>query len=651
MVERVSTAVAALDAATTLGLEQLQTKTCEPTEVNKKIKESFVGVQKSISGIISMLTQSHNHSHSHGQPQQGQQQQQQQHGHSHSHGASQQHGHSHSHGQPQPQQPQQQHGHSHSHGQPQQRPPQQQHGHSHSHGGSQCNHSHSHGQPQQQQQQHGHSHSHGASQQHGHSHSHGQPQPQPQQPQSLEQLHQLHRQQFLQLQQIQQHQLQQVLQRNLPAEQLSQFQQFQSQQFQQLQQRQQQQILQFQQGQGQQHGHSHSHGQPQSHGHSHSHGESEQHGHSHSHGEPDDEDDEEEEEEEEFEEEFINVTFDDLNPIVQCLLSSASSPVYSSFPQIALMLTYFAGSLIETGASVSEEHGIEFIKVLKMIVDGAYKFQFESPEIEPCDHSHGPGENHGHSHSQSNDQLDPTNLGAECCESLTRMCPPSSHFLAYHPSIRKLVQSDEKFLKQMEKLRWIHPGVKMLHTLVNVFDDEPITVIHLEEKKGFTIKISGINDNLQLQTLLMDSLCNLPADQKLSGDSPDQRLIQISKNSQYPQQSDDQIQGNWDFYHWVFATLESEGTLQEKTSYWVWGEGTPSDIVKFRGKRVLLLKKALYQRSWKCVRTFAALDASIKLDHVMSQEEVDNFLTQLNESSSEERKIAMEEIKKSVNKE
>ena len=85
-------------------------------------------------------------------------------------------------------------------------------------------------------------------------------------------------------------------------------------------------------------------------------------------------------------------------------------------------------------------------------------------------------------------------------------------------------------------------------------------------------------------------------------------------------------------YNW--QAIQSKLSLPDATDltandFWIWNEGTPEDIPVFKGRRVILLSKASYQRSWRSQRMFANLKADLEIERELAREEIDDWLQEI----------------------
>ncbi|MFT4666380.1 MAG: hypothetical protein ACI9XB_003345 [Gammaproteobacteria bacterium] len=170
-----------------------------------------------------------------------------------------------------------------------------------------------------------------------------------------------------------------------------------------------------------------------------------------------------------------------------------------------------------------------------------------------------------------------------------------------------------KYIKYNEAIHW-------MSKLFEVLFDEPIIAIDLNTKKGIRGKISGIVDNFQLQVLLM----GLPElNNKVSIHN---RLLDVVKGLDV-QQLDKSVSGKWNMLNWeCLKNKENNTSNYNDSNYWIWSEGIPDDISKFKEYRVVLLDKPSYSRGISIQRTFKNLKAGIKVEETLDKDQVEKLL-------------------------
>ena len=141
------------------------------------------------------------------------------------------------------------------------------------------------------------------------------------------------------------------------------------------------------------------------------------------------------------------------------------------------------------------------------------------------------------------------------------------------------------------------------------------------------MRISGIGDNFQLHTLLADAL-NGP--DGFPYDTPDPHIAAIARGEQEPE-DDDFAVGVFNMVNWtgIKGLLGESDDDDESHSFfdeWIWGEGTPYDIEKFEGTRVVLIDDAPYQRSWQANLTFGGIRPEVTVVEKLTPQQVQDWL-------------------------
>ena len=148
-----------------------------------------------------------------------------------------------------------------------------------------------------------------------------------------------------------------------------------------------------------------------------------------------------------------------------------------------------------------------------------------------------------------------------------------------------------------EEHEWAH----WIALMLAVLHEAPFVAIEPSSGKAVGGRISGVSENFQLHTLLMDAF-----------DRPvDPEVLAIARGDG-PQQGDREVAGAWNLY--TYRALR-DGRLPEpdasQSGEWIWNEGVPAVIPEIDGTRVILLGEPLYERTWDAVRTFPALRATL----------------------------------------
>jgi hypothetical protein len=157
-----------------------------------------------------------------------------------------------------------------------------------------------------------------------------------------------------------------------------------------------------------------------------------------------------------------------------------------------------------------------------------------------------------------------------------------------------------------ERIEDVHEAAGWLRAMLRVLHDEPYVAIEPETRLGIVGRMSGIVENFQLNTLLMDEF---PRDEPRVSKA----AVAVARGDG-PQQIDETVTGIWNLF--TFAALQPGGALPEPADLafrhtWIWNEGMPTDIPTVDGHRVILLGPAAYARSWQAQRMFLKLPARL----------------------------------------
>jgi hypothetical protein len=221
-------------------------------------------------------------------------------------------------------------------------------------------------------------------------------------------------------------------------------------------------------------------------------------------------------------------------------------------------------------------------------------------------------------------------VGINAYQALGFWCLPSIACLSPDKALRKQVRADRPdLLVHTTRLADVSGEAAFLERMLHVLDDEPLLVLYPETQRGFLCRISGIAENFQLQTLLMDRLIG-PG--KLVGTRPDPRAVAVADGSGPQEMRSVPSKGVWNLYNW-FA-LQRDGTLpagKDPSMFpkLIWGEGRPSDIAPFEGLRIVLLGPPSVSRGWNTGRLFGGLRASLEVEHVLPPSAVRQWLERL----------------------
>lgn len=166
--------------------------------------------------------------------------------------------------------------------------------------------------------------------------------------------------------------------------------------------------------------------------------------------------------------------------------------------------------------------------------------------------------------------------------------------------------------------RW-SDSLRQLETLLTVLEQEPIVVIDLANRKGFVGKFSGVVDNAQLVTLLMDTY----AHQLIFGKPlVSYDIAQCARGLGPREVPDPKVRGCWNLYSYrafneMYKLPEPKDLKANK--HWIWNDRKPADIPALNGFRVILIGPPSYEREWMFTRAFQHLKADIKVEHELTK--------------------------------
>lgn len=259
-------------------------------------------------------------------------------------------------------------------------------------------------------------------------------------------------------------------------------------------------------------------------------------------------------------------------------------------------------------------------------------------EGEGEEHDHGHEHDHDHRLSEEEEEAveaaytaagaqDPD--GAAAWEGLEQWSRPAIALLTRDGELRAQARQRPALRDAARALADV--GVDFLRRLLDVSPEHELCVLHPPTSQGYRVRARGVVDNFQLHALLAELLVREdgqgPA-QGLPGRRPHPEVAAVFRG-EGPQEIERHCEGVWNFYAWT--ALAPDGTLPDEIAleHWVWGEGTPDDVLPFEGQPTLVLGPPSYARSWPAARTFDALPASLELLEVLEPARVHEALARM----------------------
>lgn len=179
-----------------------------------------------------------------------------------------------------------------------------------------------------------------------------------------------------------------------------------------------------------------------------------------------------------------------------------------------------------------------------------------------------------------------------------------------------------------ERIEDVHEAAGWLRAMLTVLHDEPYVAIEPATRTGIVGRMSGIVENFQLNTLLMDEF---PHDEPRVCEA----AVAVARG-EGSQQIDETVTGVWNLF--TYEALQAGATLPDPADIsmshtWIWNEGMPADIPLLDGHRVILLGPASYCRHWQARRMFLKLPARLTAE-LLGEDGVAEWLARIEKAAS-----------------
>jgi hypothetical protein len=205
--------------------------------------------------------------------------------------------------------------------------------------------------------------------------------------------------------------------------------------------------------------------------------------------------------------------------------------------------------------------------------------------------------------------------------------------LSRSKSLRAAARSQPKLLEETLKcddVAGLH--CSFLATMLQVLDNESLLVLHVDQKKGYDVRISGISDNFQLHVLLAGTIIGPPAQGWVEGEAPSRRAVAECRDARIDEHGGDNVTGAFNLFNWT--ALRPDGSLpqgqgDDSTTHWIWNEGCPAEIVPFEGRRIVLLGPSPFTRYWRAGRQFGGMSGELAVERSLDVATVNDWLSRL----------------------
>ncbi|CAN5605376.1 hypothetical protein BH11PLA2_BH11PLA2_06290 [soil metagenome] len=183
--------------------------------------------------------------------------------------------------------------------------------------------------------------------------------------------------------------------------------------------------------------------------------------------------------------------------------------------------------------------------------------------------------------------------------------------LAASADLRHLARAMPGLQAQLKLLGSNHAKCLALGELLEVADDEVVTVHFPRHRSTYCVRVSGIADVSQFHILLADVI---PFVRR-----PDPRLVDAYRFEAVDHERDTAT-AVFQFYR--PEALQADGALPESFSsseHWVWGHEKLNSLPIVDRCRVLYADNAVYARQWVVGRKFASVAGELEVLEVISE--------------------------------
>jgi hypothetical protein len=194
--------------------------------------------------------------------------------------------------------------------------------------------------------------------------------------------------------------------------------------------------------------------------------------------------------------------------------------------------------------------------------------------------------------------------------------------LAADVHLRHLARALPELAERLHAVgRW-HRRCRHLAELLAIADDCVIEVVFPHEIAGFCVSVTGIADVAQFHILLADAIHGDPHRGFLIGARPDPRLVDACRFEPADVERDTAT-AVFQFHR--PTALTSDGRVPaglDGYANWIWGHESLMTVPVINGVRRMLATKAVYARRWTVGRKFAAVEGSLEVVDVMTEDAV-----------------------------
>jgi hypothetical protein len=225
---------------------------------------------------------------------------------------------------------------------------------------------------------------------------------------------------------------------------------------------------------------------------------------------------------------------------------------------------------------------------------------------------------------------------------LRSKCMAATACLTRSHTLREKVRASGKLMKAADPLVDYVDEVTAFSRVLRIVHDEPLLVIHLEQRKGWRFTIRDLSTTTELYVLLLDAIVGDPAKGLLKAKRPNPKAVVTVKDPDNAPKETAML--DVPFHTVAWTGLLPDGTLPDPKSddvehhNWVWLEGVPAEIPPFEGERVILLQGPVMKRDVEVPVPYDALFPTLKPRGKVSGAEVDRLIAKMTLAAAKLRK-------------
>ncbi len=201
--------------------------------------------------------------------------------------------------------------------------------------------------------------------------------------------------------------------------------------------------------------------------------------------------------------------------------------------------------------------------------------------------------------------------------------------LARSADARRFARDLPRFAEDADRVAPFVANAGFVAEALRAAEDLVVDVLHVPQKKGYRVRVTGVGNVFHLLTLLQAELVGRPSVGWLKGEAQDPRVTAYARGETgtAPVES---IAAQWDYYQWPAWT--PTGWRPDALKWMAWGELHPAELMRFEGVPTILAGPATIQRSWDasfCGRLHGDWRARVTVDTVWGADEVERRLQRI----------------------